>query len=449
MADEKLGGGWRYQQEPKVGKLRWKSAEEKSVFWSTEAVSTPVTGLVEALQFWHLLGGKAALSEAVLTSKQCANERSRLVLGIRKRSRCHHAFQHLVIQRWQEESPVCYSPPVVRLKKASALGPLQVYSTHLNMGCNLLDTQTPPCAQIPPTSERSHLGLGKGFEASLHIGRTEDVPLRSLSNFTLTRHLHHNVLAGCCGRVGLSCPQLRRCLSESKRTNVWHTLRTVREDCKSRTVTRLEAVKEVLDPHIFSRRELLRHLVSSMPERVYKLIIFDPSTSHEQQFLRTKPKWCSAHLWRLRFCNAILCAFSWLFCIQKDSPAIHKNVVCLIHRNQNRCTKDPANSAVSSAHQHSEGGDFREGLSGRYAAEKSVGQFNERTSKQKRLPQSLSCELSKRRIRDNTGPLLDEVSHLTSRDVDKVEMFNAFFTSVFNTDDGPWDSQSPVLEDCD
>ncbi|GAB0206497.1 cAMP-dependent protein kinase inhibitor alpha [Grus japonensis] len=43
----------------------------------------------------------------------------------------------------------------------------------------------------------------------------------------------------------------------------------------------------------------------------------------------------------------------------------------------------------------------------------------------------------------------DEVSHITNRDVGKAEMFNAFFASVFNTDDGPWDPWSPVLEDCD
>ncbi|GAB0206461.1 mitochondrial enolase superfamily member 1 [Grus japonensis] len=43
----------------------------------------------------------------------------------------------------------------------------------------------------------------------------------------------------------------------------------------------------------------------------------------------------------------------------------------------------------------------------------------------------------------------DEVSHITNWDVDKAEMFNAFFASVFNTDDGPWDPWSPVLEDCD
>ncbi|KAM9262915.1 protein shortage in chiasmata 1 ortholog [Morus bassanus] len=56
---------------------------------------------------------------------------------------------------------------------------------------------------------------------------------------------------------------------------------------------------------------------------------------------------------------------------------------------------------------------------------------------------------SKRRIRENIGPLLDEVGHLKNRDIDKAEMFNAFFASVFNTNDGPWDTQSPVLEDHD
>lgn len=45
---------------------------------------------------------------------------------------------------------------------------------------------------------------------------------------------------------------------------------------------------------------------------------------------------------------------------------------------------------------------------------------------------------SKSRIRDNIGPLLDGVSHLTNRDIGKAEMFNAFYTSVFNTNDGPW-----------
>ncbi|KAK4831728.1 hypothetical protein QYF61_018858 [Mycteria americana] len=56
---------------------------------------------------------------------------------------------------------------------------------------------------------------------------------------------------------------------------------------------------------------------------------------------------------------------------------------------------------------------------------------------------------SNRRFRDNIGLLLDEVSHLTNRDVEKAEMFNTFFASVFNSDDGPWDVWSPVLEDHD
>ena len=54
------------------------------------------------------------------------------------------------------------------------------------------------------------------------------------------------------------------------------------------------------------------------------------------------------------------------------------------------------------------------------------------------------CVNSKRRIRDNICPFLDEVSHLTNRGVDKADVFNAAFTSVFNTDDKPWDPWSPV-----
>lgn len=48
---------------------------------------------------------------------------------------------------------------------------------------------------------------------------------------------------------------------------------------------------------------------------------------------------------------------------------------------------------------------------------------------------------SRRRIGHNIGPLLDEVIYLTNGDVGKAETFNAFFASVFNTDD--------LLEDCD
>ena len=53
MTDE-LGRGWRYQQGPKTGKLKWESVEEKCVTQSTEAVSFPVAVLMESLQFWHV-----------------------------------------------------------------------------------------------------------------------------------------------------------------------------------------------------------------------------------------------------------------------------------------------------------------------------------------------------------------------------------------------------------
>ncbi|RMC04164.1 hypothetical protein DUI87_18983 [Hirundo rustica rustica] len=43
----------------------------------------------------------------------------------------------------------------------------------------------------------------------------------------------------------------------------------------------------------------------------------------------------------------------------------------------------------------------------------------------------------------------DEDGHLTNRDMDKAETFNAFFASVFNTDDGPRGFQCPELEDYD
>lgn len=42
----------------------------------------------------------------------------------------------------------------------------------------------------------------------------------------------------------------------------------------------------------------------------------------------------------------------------------------------------------------------------------------------------------KRQRKNNISLLQDEDGHLTVRDTDKVEMFNAFFASVFNTDDG-------------
>ncbi|RMC09868.1 hypothetical protein DUI87_13655 [Hirundo rustica rustica] len=43
----------------------------------------------------------------------------------------------------------------------------------------------------------------------------------------------------------------------------------------------------------------------------------------------------------------------------------------------------------------------------------------------------------------------DEDDHVTNRDMDKAEVFNAFFACVINTDDGPRESQCPELEDHD
>lgn len=54
---------------------------------------------------------------------------------------------------------------------------------------------------------------------------------------------------------------------------------------------------------------------------------------------------------------------------------------------------------------------------------------------------------SKRWTRDNTDPLLDEDDQLSHRDTDEAEMFNAFFISVFNANDGSCVCQSAPLGD--
>jgi len=57
---------------------------------------------------------------------------------------------------------------------------------------------------------------------------------------------------------------------------------------------------------------------------------------------------------------------------------------------------------------------------------------------------------SKRKTKENTGPILDEARcHLTNRNEDEAETFNATFASVFSTSGGPWDLWSPGLEDHD
>lgn len=49
---------------------------------------------------------------------------------------------------------------------------------------------------------------------------------------------------------------------------------------------------------------------------------------------------------------------------------------------------------------------------------------------------------SKRMFGDNISPSLDEVTHLTVRDVDRAEILDAFFTS--NSTDGPREPCRPV-----
>lgn len=55
---------------------------------------------------------------------------------------------------------------------------------------------------------------------------------------------------------------------------------------------------------------------------------------------------------------------------------------------------------------------------------------------------------SKRRSRENIDPLLVEVGNLTNKYANKAEV-NAFFASVFNTNDGLGDTQSSEFQDCD
>ena len=55
---------------------------------------------------------------------------------------------------------------------------------------------------------------------------------------------------------------------------------------------------------------------------------------------------------------------------------------------------------------------------------------------------------SRRRSKENTGLIFVEDGHLTNRDEEKAEAFNAFFfASVFKRTDRPWAAQSPASED--
>ncbi|GAB0176274.1 mitochondrial enolase superfamily member 1 [Grus japonensis] len=56
---------------------------------------------------------------------------------------------------------------------------------------------------------------------------------------------------------------------------------------------------------------------------------------------------------------------------------------------------------------------------------------------------------SKRRSKENIGPILVEDGHPTNKDEEKAEPFNVVFASVFNNTDRPWAAQSPESEDHD
>jgi len=49
---------------------------------------------------------------------------------------------------------------------------------------------------------------------------------------------------------------------------------------------------------------------------------------------------------------------------------------------------------------------------------------------------------SKRKTRNNVGPLLNEVSDLMTENIEKAELLNAFFASVFSAKTSPQESQA-------
>ncbi|TRZ24909.1 hypothetical protein HGM15179_002130 [Zosterops borbonicus] len=67
------------------------------------------------------------------------------------------------------------------------------------------------------------------------------------------------------------------------------------------------------------------------------------------------------------------------------------------------------------------------------------------------LPYGIKCLLLPHYCEEGLARIMaqDENVHLTNRDMDTAEVFNAFSASTFNMDDGPRGSQCPEMEDPD
>ncbi|RMC20216.1 hypothetical protein DUI87_01062 [Hirundo rustica rustica] len=83
-------------------------------------------------------------------------------------------------------------------------------------------------------------------------------------------------------------------------------------------------------------------------------------------------------------------------------------------------------------------------MTNQYSAQSSIGVEAARTVEDNKnsFPEYI---YSKRQSRNNIIPLQDEDGHLRNRDMEKADVFNTFFASVFNAGDGSRGSECPEL----